>query len=225
MCWLHGIPGDARPSARRCLLSLDANIHFSPPEIFASDWAKARAGLVAAGWLKRAERFHGRLASNRRSLIVRLLTHLLLVSMELSRRAWLITSLSPGVGRRCPSTRFRRARCAVAASFRRALAQGCGTDRPAVPIIVIQEAGLDGYWLHRVLQSERIESQVVDAASILISRRRQAGEDLPDRWRDPSAHPDGLQAWRAAGVRWPGCRRRRRRTVGVSAASAGRASG
>jgi hypothetical protein len=31
------------------------------------------------------------------------------VSMELSRRACLITSLSPGAGRRCPSTRFRRA--------------------------------------------------------------------------------------------------------------------
>src|SRR5205814_4715330 len=29
---------------------------------------------------------------------------------------------------------------------------------------------------------------------------RSAGEDRPDRWRDPGAHPDGLQAWRAAGV-------------------------
>src|SRR5882757_2069328 len=27
-----------------------------------------------------------------------------------------------------------------------------------------------------------------------------AGEDRPDRWRDPGAHPDGLQARRAAGV-------------------------
>src|SRR5439155_21413943 len=27
-----------------------------------------------------------------------------------------------------------------------------------------------------------------------------AGEDRPDRWRDPGADPDGLQAWRAAGV-------------------------
>ena len=41
------------------------------------------------------------------------------------------------------------------------------------PIIVIQEAGLDGFWIHRVLQSERIESHVVDAASILTSRRRR----------------------------------------------------
>src|SRR3954453_11156236 len=39
------------------------------------------------------------------------------------------------------------------------------------PIIVIQEAGLDGFWIHRVLQSEGIESHVVDPASILTSRR------------------------------------------------------
>jgi transposase len=49
------------------------------------------------------------------------------------------------------------------------------------PIIVIQEAGLDGFWIHRVLQREGIESYVVDAASILVSRRRrQAKTDKID---------------------------------------------
>ena len=41
------------------------------------------------------------------------------------------------------------------------------------PIIVIQEAGLDGLWIHRVLQNEEIESHVVDPASIATSRRRR----------------------------------------------------
>jgi transposase len=41
------------------------------------------------------------------------------------------------------------------------------------PIIVIQEAGLDGFWIHRVLQNEGIESHVVDPASVAISRRRR----------------------------------------------------
>ena len=40
-------------------------------------------------------------------------------------------------------------------------------------IIVIQEAGLDGFWVHRVLQQEGIESHVVDPASIAIPRRRR----------------------------------------------------
>jgi transposase len=41
------------------------------------------------------------------------------------------------------------------------------------PIIVIQEAGLDGFWIHRVLEKEGIESYVVDPASIMTSRRRR----------------------------------------------------
>ena len=40
-------------------------------------------------------------------------------------------------------------------------------------IIVIQEAGLDGFWIHRVLEREGIESHVVDPASIATSRRRR----------------------------------------------------
>ena len=39
--------------------------------------------------------------------------------------------------------------------------------------IVVQEAGLDGFWIHRALQNEGIESHVVDPASIATSRRRR----------------------------------------------------
>ncbi|MEC5293844.1 IS110 family transposase, partial [Aurantimonas sp. C2-6-R+9] len=41
------------------------------------------------------------------------------------------------------------------------------------PIILIQEAGLDGFWIHRVLRAEGLESHVVDPASIATSRRRR----------------------------------------------------
>jgi transposase len=40
-------------------------------------------------------------------------------------------------------------------------------------VISIQEAGLDGFWIHRVLEREGIESYVVDPASIATSRRRR----------------------------------------------------
>ena len=56
------------------------------------------------------------------------------------------------------------------AELRRKAAARTGRD---FPVIVIQEAGLDGFWIHRVLQSEGIESHVVDTASIPTSRRRQ----------------------------------------------------
>ena len=39
--------------------------------------------------------------------------------------------------------------------------------------MVIQEAGLDGFWIHRLLLAEGIESHVVDAASIAVARRHR----------------------------------------------------
>src|SRR5437879_11851770 len=41
------------------------------------------------------------------------------------------------------------------------------------PNVTIQEAGRDGFWLHRVLQQNGIESHVVDPASIATPRRRR----------------------------------------------------
>jgi transposase len=41
------------------------------------------------------------------------------------------------------------------------------------PIVAIEEAGLDGFWLHRVLEQEGCESHVVDPASIAAPRRRR----------------------------------------------------
>ena len=47
--------------------------------------------------------------------------------------------------------------------------------------VVIQEAGLDGFWLHRVLEAQGIESHVVDPASIAVPRRaRRAKTDRID---------------------------------------------
>src|SRR5713226_9430689 len=96
------------------------------------------------------------------------------VSLELSRSTWLITSLSPGGGEKMSKHSVQAGDIAGLlkrfAELRRKAAARTGRD---FPIIVIQEAGLDGFWSHRVLQGEGIESHVVDAASILISRRRR----------------------------------------------------
>ena len=96
------------------------------------------------------------------------------VSLELSRSNWLITSLSPGKGE-------KMSKHSVTAGDVAGLMRLCEelkrktevrTGR-SYPIITIQEAGLDGFWLHRVLQQERIESHVVDPASIATPRRRR----------------------------------------------------
>jgi transposase len=96
------------------------------------------------------------------------------VSLELSRSKWLITSLSPGGGAKMSK------HSVVAGDIAGLLARFAELNRrtrartgQCYPIIVIQEAGLDGFWIHRVLQAEGIESHVVDPASIATSRRRR----------------------------------------------------
>jgi len=42
-----------------------------------------------------------------------------------------------------------------------------------VTVVTIQEIGFDGFWIHRVLVSNSIESHVVEAASIAVPRRRR----------------------------------------------------
>src|SRR5215217_8046894 len=94
------------------------------------------------------------------------------VSLELSRATWLITSLSPG--RQKMSKHQVRGGDTAGLLARLAELQSRAHARTGqlFPLIVIQEAGLDGFWIHRVLQGEGIESHIVDPASIATSRRR-----------------------------------------------------
>ena len=96
------------------------------------------------------------------------------VSLELSRRAWLVTSLSPGGGEKMSKHSVQAGDIAgLLRRFAQLKEKARARTGRDFPVITIQEAGLDGFWIHRVLQSEGIESHVVDAASILTSRRRR----------------------------------------------------
>jgi len=96
------------------------------------------------------------------------------VSLELSRKTWLITSLSPGAGEKMSKHAVEAGDVAgLLGRFAQLKEKARARTGKEFPIITIQEAGLDGFWIHRVLQREGIESWVVDAASILTSRRRR----------------------------------------------------
>src|SRR6516165_2538108 len=96
------------------------------------------------------------------------------VSLELSRSTWLATSLSPGLREKMSKHSVSAGDiAALLARFSELRRKACARTGKSFPIIVIQEAGLDGFWIHRVLLSEGIESHVVDAASIATSRRRR----------------------------------------------------
>jgi transposase len=111
-------------------------------------------------------------------------THIaaIFVSLELSRSTWLVTSLSPGKGEKV-------SRHSVAAGhvgglltlFSELRRKAEVRTGQSYPVITVQEAGLDGFWLHRVLQQEGVESHVVDPASIAVPRRqRRAKTDRID---------------------------------------------
>ena len=96
------------------------------------------------------------------------------VSMELSRSSWVITSLSPGSGEKMSKHSVPAGDiCALLARFSVLKQKVFARTGKLFPIVVIQEAGLDGFWIHRALQKEGIESHVVDPASIATSRRRR----------------------------------------------------
>jgi transposase len=103
------------------------------------------------------------------------------VSLELSRVQWLVTWTFHG------STKMSKASVtagdgnALLALLAQIKTRAERSQRLAGKIIVIQEAGLDGFWIHRLLESHGMESHIVDPASVAVPRRqRRAKTDAID---------------------------------------------
>ena len=96
------------------------------------------------------------------------------VSLELSQSKWLVTSLSPGDGERMSKRELAAGDLAgLLGHFARLQDKALARTGRQYAIVSIQEAGLDGHWLHRALEAEGVESHIADAASIAVSRRRR----------------------------------------------------
>jgi transposase len=104
------------------------------------------------------------------------------VSLELSRAVWLVTALLPGATQKMSRHQVPGGDLAgLLSRFAELQRKAQARTGEFAQIVVIQEAGLDGFWIHRVLESEGIESHVVDPASIAVSRRhRRAKTDRID---------------------------------------------
>lgn len=108
------------------------------------------------------------------SAAIRIELSAIFISLELSRSKWLVTSLSPGTGEKMSK------HVLAGSDISGLLSHIGGLQRKTrartghhFPIVSVQEAGLDGFWIHRILEHEGIESYVVDPASIATSRRRR----------------------------------------------------
>jgi len=105
----------------------------------------------------------------------------LFASLELSKSKWLVTVNSPGgekFSRHAVEGGDGDSLLDLLARLRAKAERRCGLP---VKVMVIQEAGLDGFWLHRLLTGSGIESHIVDPASIAVDRRhRRAKTDAID---------------------------------------------
>ena len=124
----------------------------------------------------------------------------LYVSLELSRSTWLVTSLSPNsdkMSKHSIAAGDAPKLLALLARLRGRAEQFVGGT---LNVVVIQEAGLDGFWVHRSLEAKDIESHVVDPASIAVSRRRRRAK-TDTRRRNTAQDIAGLESCCAACLR------------------------
>src|SRR5688500_6808276 len=94
-------------------------------------------------------------------------------ALELSRKSWLVATSSPGeerISKRVVTAGDGPGLLALLGKLRETAERRLGR---AVRVVVIQEAGLDGFWLHRLLVDNGMESHVVDAASLAVDRRKR----------------------------------------------------
>src|SRR3954451_12470617 len=105
----------------------------------------------------------------------------LYISLELSPSKWLVTSLLSGTDRM--SKHLVTGGDGSALLRLLAALRTRGEQRAGAPVVIvaIQEAGLDGFSVHRLLEADGVESWVVDPASVAVPRRmRRAKSDAID---------------------------------------------
>ena len=103
------------------------------------------------------------------------------VAIELSKKSWLVAVLTPLADKISLHTLPAgdgAALVALLAAARRKVEAACGGP---VELMSCYEAGYDGFWLHRLLETQGVKNHVFDPASLQVSRRaRRAKTDRID---------------------------------------------
>jgi len=103
------------------------------------------------------------------------------VAFELGKAKWLAGIVSPGSAKL--SRHVLPGGDTAAVWHHIARAHGRAVKRLGKPVRIVScyEAGYDGFWLHRWLEAQGVESRVLDPASIEVNRRaRRAKTDRLD---------------------------------------------
>ena len=103
------------------------------------------------------------------------------VSIELSRKSWLIGIHTPLADKIGLHTVEAGDSASLLALIRRIMEKVARATDKSVTVLSCYEAGYDGFWLHRILNKAGIINHVIDPASIQVNRRaRRAKTDRID---------------------------------------------
>lgn len=104
----------------------------------------------------------------------------LIVVIEMSLSAWLVTGLLPGVERQ-PLKKLQPDPGHLESLIDRWRQESRASGREIARLVVAYEAGRDGFWLARWLGARGIEAHVIHSSSVAVSRdRRRAKTDRLD---------------------------------------------
>jgi transposase len=95
----------------------------------------------------------------------------LFVALELSLSSWVVVASAPGEDKASKHGVTACDGAGLLSVLKRLRDRAERRLRHPVEVVVMQEAGRDGFWVHRLLEAHAIRSVVVDPASIAVSRR------------------------------------------------------
>ena len=105
----------------------------------------------------------------------------LFAALELSLSSWVVVASAPGEDK---ASKHKVEACdgpGLLALLRRLQARAERRCGGPVTVVAMQEAGRDGFWVHRLLEANGVRSHVVDPSSIAVNRRsRRAKTDRID---------------------------------------------
>src|ERR1700732_1100728 len=102
----------------------------------------------------------------------------LVVVVELSKKRWLVAVLIPGVERQ-PKKKMEPDAEDLLRLLGRWRDEAVKGGRPITRIAVAYEAGRDGFWLARWLESHGIETHVIHSTSVAVSREKRRAKTAP----------------------------------------------
>ncbi len=104
----------------------------------------------------------------------------LVIVVEMGQKSWLVAGLIPGVERH-PKKKMDPDGEKLLGLLERWRGEAVKAGRPITRIAVAYEAGRDGFWLARWLESRSIETHVIHSTSVAVSReKRRAKTDRVD---------------------------------------------